>query len=59
MESAGYRYGPSRRGQEHPDLVDWPNLSDVSKEKDVSAVRGLPGLLADEGLYIRRGRAST
>lgn len=53
-EAAGYRYGPRREGMRHPDLVDWLNLSENSKQKDIDAIRNLPDLLAQEGLYIRR-----
>jgi len=50
----GVRYGPRREGSLHPDMRDWPDLSQESRQKDVDAVRQLPGLLAAEGLYIRR-----
>ncbi len=51
---AGFRYGPRRTGMEHPDLVDWSNLSDAARDKDVDAIRNLPVLLAGEGVYLRR-----
>lgn len=54
-EAAGYRYGPRRDERHHPDLVDWSNLSEESRQKDVDAVRLLPELLAAEGLHIQRG----
>lgn len=56
-EDAGYEWGPSRSGNRHPDLVDWPNLPADSRRKDVDAVEHLPVLLATEGLHIRRDAA--
>ena len=56
--AAGFRYGPSRQGREHPDLVDWSNLSTESQQKDRDTVRALPDLLATEGLYIVRDATS-
>ena len=53
-EAAGFRHGPRRDEKHHPDLVDWSNLSEESREKDISAVRYLPELLVSEGLYITR-----
>lgn len=53
-EAAGFRYGPTRQGMDHPDLVDWTNLPESSQDKDISTVCDLPELLADEDLYIRR-----
>lgn len=52
--AAGFSYGPRREGRHHPDLVDWPDLSPESCQKDVDAVRNLPDLLAAEGLYLER-----
>jgi voltage-gated potassium channel Kch len=52
--AAGYRHGPQRRGNEHPDLLDWDYLSPAAQKKDRDAVENLPALLAAEGLYIRR-----
>jgi hypothetical protein len=54
-EAAGFRYGPRRDEHHHPDLVDWSNLSQESRQKDIDTVRLLPELLAAEGLFIRRG----
>jgi hypothetical protein len=53
-EAAGFRHSPRRDGNHHPDLVDWSNPSEESRDKDISAVRFLPELLAGEGLYIQR-----
>ncbi|MGH3549685.1 MAG: NAD-binding protein [Pseudonocardiaceae bacterium] len=55
--AGGFVYGPRREGREHPDLVDWPDLSRESRQKDVDAVAQLPDLLASAGLFIRRGAA--
>jgi voltage-gated potassium channel Kch len=57
-EDRGFRHGPSRSTNTHPDLVDWPDLNPTSKAKDIAVVRNLPALLADEGLYIVRGRST-
>lgn len=54
-ERAGFRHGPSRTDDQHPDLVDWPDLTDAARDRDIDAVRHLPTLLAAEGLYVRRG----
>jgi hypothetical protein len=53
-EAAGFSYGPRRDEKHHPDLVDWSNLSEESREKDKDAVRFLPELLAADSLYIQR-----
>lgn len=54
--AAGYVYGPVRNDNQHPDLVDWPNLSAESRANDVDAVEQLPDLLAETGLQIQRRR---
>lgn len=53
-KAAGYRHGPIRQGKQHPDMLDWPNLPEESRQKDREAVEFLPELLATEGLYILR-----
>lgn len=53
-KAAGFTWGPHRTAHHHPDLVDWPDLSAESKQKDVDVVTHLPHLLADAGLYISR-----
>jgi hypothetical protein len=53
---AGFRWGPIRADRHHPDLVDWPNLPDESRRKDIEAVRQLPDLLSRAGLHIVRLR---
>jgi hypothetical protein len=52
--AAGFRWGPMREGNYHPGLVDWPNLPEDSRRKDIEAVEQLPPLLAQAGLYITR-----
>jgi hypothetical protein len=52
--AAGFRWGPTREGNRHPDLVDWPNLPQDSRRKDIETVEQLPPLLAQAGLYITR-----
>ena len=53
---AGFRVGKVRDDPRklHPDLVDWAELPEDSRRKDVDAVRQLPELLAAAGLYITR-----
>lgn len=53
-QAAGYVYGPVRAGNRHPDLVDWQNLPEESRAKDIDAVEQLPDLLAGMGLQIQR-----
>lgn len=50
----GYVYGPSRVGNQHPDLVDWDSLTDTAKEKDRDVVRELPAILGEAGFQILR-----
>jgi len=50
----GFVYGPSRTGKQHPDLVDWDNLSETARDKDRDAVRELPGILGEAGFQILR-----
>jgi voltage-gated potassium channel Kch len=52
--AADFTYGPRRVGTFHPDLVDWSELGEVARNKDRTAVRHLPELLAAEGLHIWR-----
>jgi hypothetical protein len=52
--AAGFVWGPRRERNEHPDLVDWPDLSAESRRKDEEAVEQLPGLLGSTGLHIVR-----
>ena len=52
--AAGFVHGPRREGRFHPDLVDWPELSEESRQKDVDAVLHLPDVLAADGIYIAR-----
>jgi RyR domain/TrkA-N domain len=52
----GWRYGSVRDDQRklHPDLIDWADLSDQSKEKDRDAVQNIPRLLRATGFQILR-----
>jgi hypothetical protein len=52
--AAGFVHGPSRTAREHPDLVDWPNLPAESKQKDIDAVKFLPELLEQAGIFLTR-----
>ena len=50
----GYIYGPTREGNQHPDLVDWPYLSASAQDKDRDAIRELPMILWQAGFQILR-----
>jgi RyR domain/TrkA-N domain len=52
----GWRYGSVRDDKRklHPDLVDWADLSEQSKEKDRDAVQNIPRLLRATGFQILR-----
>ena len=50
----GYTYGPTREGNQHPDLVDWPYLSASAQDKDRDAIRELPMILWQAGFQILR-----
>jgi len=50
----GYVYGPVRAGNQHPDLVDWQDLSESAREKDRDAIRELPAILGEAGFQILR-----
>lgn len=52
--AAGKVYGPSREGNQHPDLVDWQYLSETAREKDRDAIRELPAILGAAGFQIIR-----
>lgn len=52
----GFVYGPAHTGNQHPNLVDWDELTDTAKEKDRDAVRELPGILGEAGFQILRLR---
>jgi hypothetical protein len=55
-EADGWRLGPQRdeKRRTHPDLVPWEGLDDVEREKNLTFVRQLPGLLARIGFQIDR-----
>jgi hypothetical protein len=53
-QAQGYVYGPKREGRQHPDLVDWEDLSESAREKDRNAVRELPAILRQAGFHILR-----
>jgi hypothetical protein len=48
----GYVYGPTREGNQHPDLVDWQYLSESAQAKDRDAIRELPMILWQAGFQI-------
>ena len=52
----GWNYGSVRDDQRrlHPDLVEWADLSDESKDKDRDAVQNIPRLLRAAGFEILR-----
>jgi hypothetical protein len=58
--SRGWRYNKVRnvRRKRHPDLVPWEKLTELSRDKDREAVRGIPqvygAVLAELGLQIIR-----
>lgn len=56
----GWKYAPGPKNNEkktHPSLVSWEELSEEEREKDRSAVRNIPKLLAQAGFQIyRRGK---
>jgi voltage-gated potassium channel Kch len=56
MDRRGWTYGPARDEARklHPDLVDWTELDDETKQKDVRAVTTLPAILSDAGFQIVR-----
>jgi len=58
---SGWRYGARRDNlaKLHPDMIGWLELDDAVRQKDREAVAALPGLLADAGLAIVRGRERT
>jgi hypothetical protein len=45
-------------GKRHPDLLDWEQLAEPTRQKDRRAVTGLPTILADVGFQIVRIRPS-
>jgi voltage-gated potassium channel Kch len=56
LRRRGWRYGPRRdeAGHRHPDLVDWAELSESSREQNREAIRKMPGYLAEAGFQIVR-----
>jgi hypothetical protein len=55
-ERAGFTYGPERddSARMHPSLVPYAELPESEKDKDRTAVRDLPRMLADAGFAIER-----
>jgi hypothetical protein len=58
LTGRGWTYGSRRDdlARRHPDLVDWDQLPEPSREKDREAIRSLPHSLADAGFQIVRVR---
>jgi len=56
LRASGWRYGPSRdeAAGRHPDLVEWSQLTESSREQNRAAIRQMPGYLADAGFQIVR-----
>jgi voltage-gated potassium channel Kch len=56
LRRRGWRYGPVRDevARRHPDLVDWDELSEPSREQNRAAIRQMPGYLAEAGFQIVR-----
>jgi hypothetical protein len=54
--AAGWTYGEIRNDAKkiHPDLVEWDDLSDEEKRKDLDAVQEIPKRLANVGFEIYR-----
>lgn len=50
----GYQHGDDRDGGQHPDLVDWDQLSDEARDKDRDTIRELPDILQRAGFRILR-----
>ena len=50
----GYVHGPVRDDRHYPDLIDWDGLTAEAQEKDLAAVRRLPGILCQAGFQILR-----
>jgi hypothetical protein len=52
----GFEYGPEKKGNKHPYMVDWDQLSKDVKDKDREAVRAAPKILAGAGFQVvKRG----
>ncbi len=59
-EAAGWKYAPGlkdSRHKTHPDLLDWGELQETTREKNRAAIRGLPRLLGTVGLELCRSGA--
>lgn len=53
-QAAGFVPGPVREGRFHPDLVDWEQLPQHSRDKDIDVVEHLPEILDEAGFQILR-----
>jgi hypothetical protein len=56
LRRRGWRYGPRRDevGRRHPDLVEWEELSEPSREQNLATIRRMPDYLAEAGFQIVR-----
>jgi hypothetical protein len=52
----GWRYAPKldEAGRCHPDLLEWPTISEAAKDRNRRTVREMPEFLADVGFQIVR-----
>jgi hypothetical protein len=55
-EAQGWKYGPEMNSDrlEHPDIIEWEKLPELSKDNNRAIIRGLPGILAEVGFDIDR-----
>jgi len=56
--ASGLTYGPVRTETTHPALVPWLYLSEEVQDKDRSAVRTIPAVVAAAGFALRRAVAT-
>lgn len=52
--AAGFVHGPVREGRFHPDLLDWEDLPQRTRDKDIDLTQQLPEILAEAGFQILR-----
>jgi hypothetical protein len=48
----GYRFGATRKGKQHPDMVDWSELGVDERRKDIENVRTTDELLSTLGFTL-------
>lgn len=55
----GYKWGPERKGRQHPDIRPWDDLDELEKAKDVTNVQATNAMLVALGFVLTDAGAAS